>query len=122
MDKSRFDQAISLLDQATMRVADFANPAIRVVRRDEAEAILREALVASETEDRQAAIHANDCPQFRAFYMKYAIGSKLCPSCLLCGHQVFDRSEWGITHAELPDIYICKVCVRGRGDHDRIAR
>lgn len=41
----------ALLDQATMRVADFANPNIRVVRRDEAEAIIRDALasVPSET-------------------------------------------------------------------------
>ena len=30
-----------LLEQATMKVKDFANPDIRVVRRDEADAILR---------------------------------------------------------------------------------
>lgn len=45
------------------------------------------------------------------FYRRYAVGSKLCPSCLLCGKQAFDPADWSIRHAELPDIYICKACV-----------
>lgn len=64
------------------------------------------------TEERWKAIHEHDCPKFKDFYMKHAMGSKLCPSCLLCGKQRFNRAEeWAITHAELPDIYICKPCV-----------
>ncbi len=38
------ERLIALLDQATMRVSEFGNPAVRVVRRDEAEAIVRQAL------------------------------------------------------------------------------
>lgn len=45
------------------------------------------------------------------FWRKHALGSKLCPSCLACGHQAFDRADWWITHGELPDVYICKGCV-----------
>lgn len=47
---------------------------------------------------------------FKAFWDKHAKGSMVCPSCLLCGQQK-PREEWAISHAELPDIYICKTCV-----------
>ena len=49
-------------------------------------------------------IHA--FPKLSEFFVKYALGSKLPVSCFTCGH-VGDRS---ITHAELADIYVCKVC------------
>lgn len=44
------------------------------------------------------------------FWRKHALGSMLCPSCFMCGQQR-KREDWAITHAELPDIYICKECV-----------
>jgi hypothetical protein len=60
--------------------------------------------------DRDAAIHAHDCPVFRDFYMKHALGSKTCPSCLKCGKAEPDRDRWAIQHMELPDVYICADC------------
>ena len=48
----------------------------------------------------------------RAFYWKHAMGAKVCPSCLVCGHAK-DRDEWAITHGELPNIYVCTGCVAG---------
>jgi hypothetical protein len=45
-EPSLLHRMIDLLDQATMRAGNFANRDIRVVRRDEAEAILRRALAA----------------------------------------------------------------------------
>lgn len=62
-------------------------------------------------EERRKYIHDHDCPTAWAFFNKHASGSKVCPSCLTCGQQVHDREEWGITHLELPDIYVCKPCV-----------
>jgi len=56
-------------------------------------------------------IHA--FPKLSEFFVKHALGSKLPVSCFACGH-VGDRS---ITHAELADIYICKVCADKLGDH-----
>jgi hypothetical protein len=47
---------------------------------------------------------------YKAFWERHALGSKVCPSCLLCGQQR-PREEWDITHGELPDIYICRSCV-----------
>ena len=44
------EKVLSLLNQATMRVSDFGNPTIKVVRRDEAEAIVRSALYESSKE------------------------------------------------------------------------
>jgi len=35
--------------------------------------------------------------------------SKVCPSCLLCGQQS-DPANAAITHAELPNIFICQPC------------
>jgi hypothetical protein len=61
--------------------------------------------------ERERYIHEHDCPRIWDFWKKYALGSKVCPSCLLCGHQRHDPDEWAIRHAELPDIYICKPCV-----------
>lgn len=61
--------------------------------------------------ERDRYIHQHDCPRIWDFWKKYALGSKLCPSCLLCGHQAHDPADWSIRHAELPDIYICKACV-----------
>lgn len=60
--------------------------------------------------ERDRYIHEHDCPRIWEFWKKYALGSKLCPSCLLCGVQAFDPEDWAIRHAELPDIYICKGC------------
>lgn len=57
--------------------------------------------------ERDAAIHKTDCPTFRAFWEKHALGSKLPPSCLCCGQVKGNRA---IQHAELPDIYICDDC------------
>lgn len=48
-------------------------------------------------------------PQLAAFFDKYALGSKVAPSCFGCGH-VRPRST---QHAELPDIYLCVECARG---------
>lgn len=62
-------------------------------------------------EERQRYIHEHDCPKVWDFFRRYAMGSKLCPSCLMCGHQAFDRADWIITHGDLPDIYICRTCV-----------
>ncbi len=50
------------------------------------------------------------CLHFKEFWEKHALGSKLCPSCLLCGQQR-PREQWAIQHGELPDIYICEPCV-----------
>lgn len=61
-------------------------------------------------EERQRYIHEHDCPKAWEFYSKHASGSKLCPSCFMCGQQYPDRNDWAITHMELPDIYICKPC------------
>lgn len=60
---------------------------------------------------RSQKIHEHDCPQVWEFYRKHSMGSKLCPSCLLCGNAEPDRERWAITHMELPDIYICAPCV-----------
>lgn len=54
---STLEKARQLLDQASMRAADFANGMIRVVRRDESEAILRDALVDLATRCRVAVAH-----------------------------------------------------------------
>ena len=62
-------------------------------------------------EERRKYIHDHDCPKVWEFFNKHSGGSKLCPSCLMCGQQYHDREDWGITHLELPDIYICKPCV-----------
>jgi hypothetical protein len=61
-------------------------------------------------EERQRLIHEHDCPKAWAFHTKYAVGSKLCPSCFACGKQEHDPSKWAIKHLELPDIYICETC------------
>lgn len=44
-----------------------------------------------------------------AFWEKYGLGSKLCPSCLQCGKQTQPQDR-AIQHMELPDIFICKSC------------
>lgn len=44
------NELLKLLDQATMAVADFGNPRVKVIRRDEAEAILRTALASARPE------------------------------------------------------------------------
>lgn len=62
-------------------------------------------------DERSRLIHEHDCPKVWEFYRKHSMGSKLCPSCLLCGQVEPDRERWAITHMELPDIYICKPCV-----------
>lgn len=46
-------------------------------------------------------------PQVSAFYMKHAVGQKLAPSCFCCGQL---RDERAVTHAELPDVFVCKTC------------
>jgi hypothetical protein len=55
----------------------------------------------------------NDFPRLSEFFVKHALGSKLPVSCFACG-RVGDRS---ITHAELADIYVCKVCADKLGAH-----
>lgn len=73
---------------------------------------LREKYKTSSPEERQRLIHEHDCPKAWDFFNRWSTGSKVCPSCLLCGKQYFDRKEeWAIQHAVLPDIYICKPCV-----------
>lgn len=64
-------------------------------------------------------ITQHDALIFKAFWDKYALGSKMLPSCLKCGHAK-PREEWSITHAELPDIYICKACVGTPSSTQRI--
>ena len=61
-------------------------------------------------EERKKHIHDNDCPTAWAFFNKHALGSMLPPSCLVCGHSQPNREEWGITHAELPNIIVCLKC------------
>jgi hypothetical protein len=63
-----------------------------------------------------AARHEHDCPTFREFFNKYALGSKLPPSCLMCGRIVHERA---VEHAELPDIYICADCKQLAEDGER---
>lgn len=46
-----------------------------------------------------------------AFFDKYALGSKLAPSCFGCG-QPWKAWEGTTRHAELPDIYLCAECAR----------
>jgi hypothetical protein len=60
--------------------------------------------------------HEHDCPTFREFFNKYALGSKLPPSCLMCGRIVHERA---VEHAELPDIYICADCKQLAEDGER---
>ena len=62
-------------------------------------------------EARQQYIHEHDCPKVWEFFLRWSAGSKVCPSCLLCGQQRHDPADWKIRHAVLPDIYICNVCV-----------
>lgn len=46
-------------------------------------------------------------PEVSAFYMKHAVGQKLAPSCFCCGQLSDERA---VTHAELPDVFVCKTC------------
>jgi hypothetical protein len=48
-------------------------------------------------------------PTLADFYDKHALGPKLPPSCLCCGHSMAGR-ETAIQHAELPGIVICRQC------------
>jgi len=61
------------------------------------------------TDERELEIHRHDCPTFRKFWERHAMLSKVCPSCLLCGQQS-DPANAAITHAELPNIFICQPC------------
>lgn len=56
--------------------------------------------------DRRLAIIYHDYPKVAEFHSKYAMGSKMAPSCLLCGKV----EPLVITHAELPDIGVCAQC------------
>lgn len=59
---------------------------------------------------RSAMIHANDCPTAWAFFNKHSLGSKLPPSCLVCGHAPGDVEDIAIRHMDLPNIIVCKKC------------
>jgi hypothetical protein len=59
--------------------------------------------------ERQRKIMEHDYPTYRDFFHKYAVGSKLPPSCLCCGQSMADRNP-GIKHLELADIVICEEC------------
>lgn len=61
-------------------------------------------------EERKAYIHEHDCPKAWEFFNRWALGSKLCPSCFKCGRPEPDREKWAIRHLNLPDIYICAAC------------
>jgi ribosomal protein L37AE/L43A len=65
----------------------------------------------SHEQPREQAIHEKDCPTAWAFFNKHGLGSKLPPSCLVCGKPQPDRDEWGIWHMELPNVMACKACV-----------
>lgn len=54
-------------------------------------------------------VHEKDCPVFRDFFHKHAIGEMINPSCLVCGKET-KRSEAAITHLELADIVVCVRC------------
>lgn len=54
-------------------------------------------------------VHEKDCPVFRDFFHKHAIGEMINPSCLVCGQET-KRSEAAITHSELADIIVCVRC------------
>lgn len=49
----------------------------------------------------------HDFPQISAFYMKHAVGQMLAPSCFCCGQPSDERA---VTHAELPDVFVCRSC------------
>jgi hypothetical protein len=55
------------------------------------------------------AIHSHDCPIFRAFFEKHALGPKALPSCLVCG-RVTVGDDVAIQHMELPAIVVCAPC------------
>jgi hypothetical protein len=59
--------------------------------------------------ERELAVHRQDCPTFRDFYARYAIGPKYTPSCLVCGWDV-PQDKVGILHTELPAIVVCVAC------------
>lgn len=101
--RAREDIAKDLLDQATWIDCSYGPPP------EVPTALLREAAAALTRSESAARDQAYD--HFKAFWEKYGLGSKICPSCLMCGQQRQSRDEWAITHAELPDIYICMECV-----------
>ena len=50
----------------------------------------------------------HDMPILHKFFDKHALGSKLAPSCLVCGQTLTDSP--GIGHMELSGVVICKTC------------
>jgi hypothetical protein len=68
--------------------------------------------------NRATKIHEHDCPTAWAFFNKHSLGSKLPPSCLVCGHVPADVEDIAIRHMELPNIVVCLTC-RERARSDR---
>jgi hypothetical protein len=70
---------------------------------------LRGEIARIEPPDDQASIQRKlqAYPKLSEFFSKYALGSKLPPSCFVCGHVVVDV---GVSHMELPDVVCCKRC------------
>jgi hypothetical protein len=67
--------------------------------------------VAPSAVERRIQVHEHDCPTAWTFFNKHGLGSKLPPSCLVCGKVEEDREKWAIKHLELPNIYVCAGCV-----------
>ena len=70
---------------------------------------LAQAVIDLSAESARGSISQHDALIYQAFWEKHALGSKSLPSCFKCG-QAKDQREWATTHAELPDIYLCKQC------------
>lgn len=62
-------------------------------------------------EERAIKIHEHDCPTAWAFFNKHSLGSKLPPSCLVCGQVPADVEDIAIRHMELPSIIVCLKCL-----------
>lgn len=52
----------------------------------------------------------HDFPTYAAFFNRHALGSKLPPSCLVCGQAQPSRDTWAIINMELPNIIVCTTC------------
>jgi len=53
---------------------------------------------------------AHDWQHFAEFFVRYAIGSKVEPSCLVCGCLPSTRGGVAIHHAEIADAVVCLEC------------
>lgn len=70
----------------------------------------------SDNKNRAAMIHEKDCPSAWEFFNKHGLGSKLAPSCLVCGKVPADADDIAIRHMELPNIIVCKRCLTRSAD------